>query len=201
MLFYGVSLMPLIESLKDRDKYLQTWYADDSGALGALENLVEWLSSLTENGPKYGYYPEPSKSYLVFHPNFAEKAHQLFDRFGIRIIEDRRYLGGFIGSEESKIRFTFKKKVQEWLDCLGELSKVAEEEPQAVLVGLTRSLQCEWNFVQRVVKDTSQLFAPLEKMLEENFWPSLLRNSSVTQKQFFSLHHSKPIYFDMGKKF
>ena len=55
MLIYGVSLMPLIESLKDRDKYSQTWYADDSGALGALENLVEWLSSLTENGPKYGY--------------------------------------------------------------------------------------------------------------------------------------------------
>ena len=108
MLFYGVSLMPLIESLKDRDKYLQTWYADDSGALGALE-LVEWLSSLTENGPKYGYYPEPSKSYLVVHPNFVEKAHQLFDRFGIRIVEGRRYLGGFIGSDEGKIRFTLKK--------------------------------------------------------------------------------------------
>ena len=105
MLFYGVSLMPLIESLKDRDKYLQT----DSGALGALENLVEWLSSLTENGPKYGYYPEPSKSYLIVHPNFVEKADQLFDTFGIRIFEGRRYLGGFIGSDEGKIRFTLKK--------------------------------------------------------------------------------------------
>ena len=80
MLFYGVSLMPLIESLKDREKYLQTWYADDSGALGALENMVEWLSSLTENfGPKYGYYPEPSKSYLIVHPNFVEKAHQIMN--------------------------------------------------------------------------------------------------------------------------
>ena len=69
------------------------------------------------------------------------------------------------------------------MDCLGELSKWAEKEPQAALVGLTRSLQCEWNFVewkQRVVKDTSQLFAPLEKMLEENFSPSLLGTSSVT---------------------
>ena len=110
---------------------------------------------------------------MVVHPNFVEKAHQLFYRFGIRIVEGRRYLGGFIGSDEGKIRFTLKK-VQEWLDCLGELSKVAEKEPQAALVGLTRSLQCEWNFVQRVVKDTSQLFAPLEKMLEENFLPSLL---------------------------
>ena len=109
MLFYGVSLMPLIESLKDRDKYLQTWYADDSGALGALENLVEWLSTLTENGPKYGYYPEPSKNCLVVHPNLVEKAHQLFDRFGIRIVEGRRHLGGFFGSDEGKIRFTIKK--------------------------------------------------------------------------------------------
>ena len=175
MLFYGVSLMPLIESLKDREKYIQTWYADDSGALGALENLVEWLSSLTENGPKYGYYPEPSKSYLVVHPNFAEKTHQLFNRFGIRIVEGRRYLGGFIGSDEGKIRFTFKK-IQEWLDCLGELSKVAEKESQAALVGLTRSLQSEWIFVQRVVKDTSQLFAPLEKMLKEFFFAKLTRN-------------------------
>ena len=129
--------MPLIESLKDRDKYLQTWYANDSGALGALENLVEWLSLLTENGPKYGYYPEPSKSYLDVHPNFVEKAHQLFDRFGIRVVEGRRYLGGFIGSDEGKIRFTLKK-VPEWLDCLGELTKMAEKEPQAALVGLTR---------------------------------------------------------------
>ena len=57
---------------------------------------------------------------------------------------------------------------------------MAEKELQAALVGLTRSLQCEWNFVQRAVKDTSQLFAPLEKMLEENFLPSLLGISSVT---------------------
>ena len=57
---------------------------------------------------------------------------------------------------------------------------MAEKEPQAVLVGLTRSLLCEGNFVQRVIKDTSQLFAPLEKMLEENFLPSLLGTSSVT---------------------
>ena len=88
-------------------------------------------------------------------------------------------MGRFIGYDEGKFRF-FLKKVQEWLDCLGELSKVAEKKPQAALVGLTRSLQCEWNFVRRVVKDTSQLFAPLEKMLEENVLPSLLGISSVT---------------------
>ena len=86
--------------------------------------------------------PSQAKNYFVVHPNFVEKAHQLFDRFGIRIVEGRRYLGGFIGSDEGKIRFTLKK-VQERLDSLGKLSKMAEKEPQAALVGLTRSLQCE----------------------------------------------------------
>ena len=64
MLFYGVSLMPLIQSLKDRDKYLQTWYADDSGALGALENLVEWLSSLTEK--RFGVWLLPRAKQKLF---------------------------------------------------------------------------------------------------------------------------------------
>ena len=73
MFFYGVSLMPLIDSLKDRDKYLQTWYADDSGALGALENLVEWLSSLTEYGPKYGYYPSQATVIWLFTRTLLKK--------------------------------------------------------------------------------------------------------------------------------
>ena len=73
MLFYGVSLMPLIESLKDRDKYLQTWYADDLGALGALENLVEWLSSLTENGPKLAITPSQAKVIWFFTRTLLKK--------------------------------------------------------------------------------------------------------------------------------
>ena len=188
MLFYGVSLMPLIRLLESPDKYRQAWYADDSSALGKLEKLLDWLLLLMENGPKYGYYPEPSKSYLVVHPNFIDEAHRLFDQFGIKIVEGRRYLGGYVGSEEGKSIFT-GKKVQEWLGCLDELSKVARDEPQAALVGLTRSLQCEWNFVHRVVKDVSELFTPLEKMLEEIFLPNLLGVSSITHtdRVLFSL--------------
>ena len=53
--------------------------------------------------------PSQAKVILVVHPNFVEKSHQLFDRFGIRIVDCRRYLGGFIGSEEGKTRFNLKK--------------------------------------------------------------------------------------------
>ena len=65
--------------------------------------------------------------------NIAEIAFIAFTWFGIRIVEGRRYLGGFIGSDEGKIRFT-TKKVQEWLDCLSELSKVAEQKKNLKLL-------------------------------------------------------------------
>ena len=45
---------------------------------------------------------------------------------------------------------------------------------------LTISLQCDWNFVRRVVTDTSQLFFPLEKMLEEFFSSNIQGISSIT---------------------
>ena len=75
-------------------------------------------------------------------------------------------------------------KNQEWLECIDALSKTAEIEPQAALVGLTSSLHYEWNFVHIVVKDTSELVTPLEKMLEEIFLPYLL---GVTDGVLFSL--------------
>ena len=79
-----------------------------------------------------------------------------------------------------KAKFFHFKKGPKMVGLSWRVVQSGRKEPQAALVGLTRSLQCEWNFVQRVVKDTSQLFAPLEKMLEENFLPSLQGTSSVT---------------------
>ena len=77
--------------------------------LSQFKLLAEFLFGKSLPAIVSGYCPKPSKSYLVVHPKFVKKAHQLFDRFGIRIVEGRRYLGGFIGSDEGKIIFTLKK--------------------------------------------------------------------------------------------
>ena len=192
MLFYGTSVLPLIERIKNSALYTQSWYADDSGALGQLEHLAKWLELLIAEGPKFGYFPEPSKSYLVIDSQYLQEAHRLFDNFGVKVVEGHRFLGGFVGSEMGKSTFTLKK-IHEWEECLFRLSSVAKTQPQAALIALTKSLQCEWNFLHRVVADTTNVFEPIEKMLRETFIPALLgvTNISDTDRRLFSLPAKK----------
>jgi hypothetical protein len=78
MLFYGVSLMPLIRELRNPSCNTQCWYADDSGSIGELRNVYLWLQHLVKEGPKYGYFPEPDKSYLIIKESFREEAQHLY---------------------------------------------------------------------------------------------------------------------------
>ena len=77
----------------------QFWYADDSSCINYLHFVLFWMKLLIREGPKYGYYPEPDKSYLVVSPKFVELAKQLFSAYGVTIIEGGRVLGGFVGSK------------------------------------------------------------------------------------------------------
>ena len=73
MLFYGMALMPLIRKLRNTKKYVQSFNADDASCCGTFENMKVWLDEIIAIGPKYGYYPEPSKSYIVVEEKFVGK--------------------------------------------------------------------------------------------------------------------------------
>ena len=120
MFFYGVSLVPLIRKLKDRNNVLQCWYADDSAAIAKLRKLKIWLKNLIEVGPAFGYFPEPSKSFLIVDKQYAEEGHHKFDNYLITIVEGKRFLGGFIGDGNEKDIY-LKKKELEWVDKIEKL--------------------------------------------------------------------------------
>ena len=50
----------------------QTWYADDSGALGTFANVELYINLLKQFGPGRGYYPESSESIFIFNPDNIE---------------------------------------------------------------------------------------------------------------------------------
>ena len=190
MFFYGVSLLPLIRKLEDPKNVFQSWYADDSAALAKLKKLEIWLKNFLGEGPAFGYFPEPSKSFLIVDKQYAEEAHHIFDKFSVTIMEGKRFLVGFIGDGNEKDIY-LKKKELEWVDKIEKLSFVAKAEPQCALSGLTKSLQAEWNFSHRVLGGSSQLFQPLESLLMGKFLPAILGTSSISSKERRQRRESK----------
>ena len=61
MFMYAIGTLPLIWCLH----WTQVWYEDDTSAGGPLQNVHDWFTLLMSCGSVFGYFPEPSKSYLV----------------------------------------------------------------------------------------------------------------------------------------
>ena len=58
------------------------------------------------------------------------------------------------------------------------MAGVAHKHPQAAYVGLQKSLQQEWAFVQRATKGLGEDFQPVEKALWEGFLPDLFHGAT-----------------------
>ncbi|KAL5467466.1 hypothetical protein EMCRGX_G031692 [Ephydatia muelleri] len=81
-----------------------------------------------------------------------------------------------------------KQKVEYWTECVTKVSKAAVRAPQAAFSTMTKSLQCEWEFVQRVVPDCAETFIPLQHAISDQFFPSLLGGVvTVEEKRLFQL--------------
>ena len=82
-------------------------------------------------GPKYSYYPKPSKSHLIVKDEHLDKAKFTFKGSEVKITKSRQqHLGAAIGSKEFKREY-IESMVHNWKDQLIYLSKIAEMEPQA----------------------------------------------------------------------
>ena len=77
MAIYSAGVTPLINMLIDilsneyRANVNVVAYTDDFSAAGNSRDLRSWRSVLTEIGPKFGYYPKPTKTWLVVKLDLA----------------------------------------------------------------------------------------------------------------------------------
>jgi hypothetical protein len=188
MMFYAIGLLPLTRKLKMGSSFLsklidnsevnedihwiQNWYADDSACLADFQSIRVWLKLLVDEGPKFGYFPEPEKSYLVVHANFVNEAKILFADYKVNIVTGQRFLGGFIGGIDDTEKWV-QEKVNSWVKAIKCLSKAAKIEPHLANVSLIKSLQNEWGYIQRVITNVEKPFALLKETLESSYLPSL----------------------------
>ena len=172
MAFYALSVLPLIRSLKDIHQWNQAWYADDANCGGRLERLLVWFKRLMQDGPAFGYFPEPTKTYLVVDEVDLPEARRLFGPLGVQITTSHRVLGGHVGSTEGRVEFV-RSKADEWTRRLSRLSAVAEKLPQDAYAAFTKSLSQEWGYLQRVVPQCGPALSPIEEAIAESFLPKL----------------------------
>ena len=156
MFMYAIGTLPLIRSLRDPSRWTQIWYADDASAGGSLEDIHEWFSLLCSQGPAFGYFPEPSKSFVVIDEYCKTKAENLFHDLGVQVVTSHSYLGGFIGDLHDRDVFVHQK-VNKWVNYVNMFSDIALIQPQLAYTAVTRSLQHEWTFLLRVLPDCGLL--------------------------------------------
>ena len=101
------------------------------------------------------------------------------------------YLGGFIGDITGQAIFV-QDKVCHWIADVKCLSKIAEKQPQAAFAALVKSLQCEWQFLQHVIPNCANHFAPLDDVLTSTFLPAVF-GCEVTPREH--LLFSLPVHF------
>ena len=130
--------------------HLQWPCMDDTAAFGSLEQLCSWWDRLTMEGPRFGYYANPSKTWLVTKDQYLHNAANIFSDSGVKITSHGRpYLGAPLGSQEF-IEEYLSNKVGEWTSNVTILSKIAVSQPYAAYSALTHGFSSKWSYLSRV---------------------------------------------------
>ena len=138
-------------------------FADDLNGAGKTISLLEWWKYLLLYGPKIGYYPEPSKSWLIVKSQHLEEATHLFKDSQVNINDDgRKHLGAAVGSNTFKESYV-TNKVEEWVRQLAILSTIAKTQPQSAYVAFVTGFHHKFNYTFCTINGIKHLLNPYMK--------------------------------------
>ena len=116
---YALGILPLIHFLLEfisinHLSAKEVAFADDFTVVGKLTSIRDYWGKLTVPGPRYGYFPKASKSYLIVKQEKLCEARNVFNNSNVNItIEGKRHYGAVIGSNESQEKYV-KDIVNDW---------------------------------------------------------------------------------------
>ena len=116
--------------------------------------LLTWL------GPQFGYFPEPDKLILIVNGRHEKAVHVGLSKFKFTFIRRPRYLGSYIGADGERGSW-LDPKIQKWVKGIKVMKNEARCYPKIAYAGMTKSLKCEWQYLQRVLPNTLEVFKPI----------------------------------------
>ena len=104
MAFYALGLLPLIWGISDAERSdSSVAYADDLTGAGKIGDLKHWFDSILDKGPLFGYYAEPTKSWLIVKDAHLDEAKTIFSDTAVNITtRGKKHLGAVIGHLDYK---------------------------------------------------------------------------------------------------
>ena len=125
----------------------QIWLADGSAGIVHILPLYNWDNHLSQEGRKYDYLVNGSKSWLIIKSDVPLiEAKKVFgDEVNITA-EGQHHLEAVIGSQEFKDQYCWEK-VLGWKGELEALSEIARSQPHAAYTDFTKGYK--FKFIKR----------------------------------------------------
>ena len=173
MAMFALATRPLINAIMTNNT-IQAWFADDAAAGGKLRAIRLWWDALIKIGPKFGYYPNAAKTYLLVKEGKHQEATEIFGDTQVQItMEGRKYLGGALGTKAYTAKYS-SETVDDWVREVQRLAKFATTQPHAAYAALTHGLISRWTYSLRVNQTLSEeVLQPLEKAISQSLIPAL----------------------------
>ena len=189
--FYALGTIPLQTSLRNNaPNAKQVWLADDATGAGKIPDLKGWWDTVIRDGPKFGYYVNESKSWLILKdPSKLQMVKEVFAGSDIKITtEGKRHLGAALGSDEFRHQYS-SEKVQEWCEEIHQLAEVAKTQPQAAYSAFTHGERHRFAYFMRTIAGMENEMKPLDDIINKELIPALLGTEaiSIAERKMYAL--------------
>ena len=183
MAAYGIGITPLFQMIRRGVDIKQVAFADDLAGAQNLVNLKKWWENIEKFGPMLGYFPKASKSWLIVKPNLVDEAKRIFNGTNINVTtEGRKYLGGFIGTDEGKSIYSHKR-IEEWIEQLSSLSEIVRIEPHAAYTAFITGFVNKMSYHIRVLPNIDHLLSKLDQIIDTKFIPAITDGHICTTEE------------------
>ena len=177
MAIYAIGITPMMNLMllaMQNDHNKMAGFADDITAAGEILALRRWWTNLMEIGPAYGYFPQPTKSWLIVKQEKLEEAKQAFEGTSIQIsVQGERHLGAVIGTDENKRRY-IEGKIENWTKEITLLAEIASTHPQAAYSAYIASYQHKLTYFLRTISGIEEELKKVDQVVRHKLIPAII---------------------------
>ena len=172
-----------ITNIKTNSDAKMVAYADDFSASGSITRLNYWWDTSCELGPKFGYFPEPTKSWLIVKPGCFDKAIHTFNETNIQITtQGRRHLGTALGTSKFRNEYIMQK-INKWVEELHASSEIAKIEPQVAYTCFLSGYKHKLDYYMRKIPGIGKLLRKVDEVILTEFIPAITGGIFITENE------------------